>query len=228
MILRKVARPLLAAAFVSQGVEALRRPMSAADAARPTVAGLRKLPDPIGSSVPENPDTLAKVTAATQIGGGLLLATGRLPRLASAALAATVLPANLGTHMFWAEPDPISKARKRRDFMVDLSLLGGLIIASADTAGKPSLGWRGRRAARRLSEAVGLAAGTETVTDKVTHGLQSGAHRGKELVEAAGERSAPLIHTARKRGEEVLEATRERASNLAAEAKSEAKRLARH
>jgi uncharacterized membrane protein YphA (DoxX/SURF4 family) len=226
MILRRIARPLLAAAFVSQGAESLRRPMSAADAARPTVAGLRKLPDPIGSSVPENPDTLAKVTAATQIGGGLLLATGRLPRIASAALAATVLPANLGMHMFWAEPDAVSRARKRRDFMVDLSLLGGLIIASADTAGRPSLGWRGRRAARRLSEAVGLAGGAETLTDKIGHGLQSGASRGKELVEAAGERSAPLITSARKHGVSALENTWDRAENLAADAKTEAKRLA--
>ena len=82
-----------------------------------------------------------------QIAGGLLLATGRVPRLASAVLAATVIPANLGAHMFWNEVDPGRKAAKRRDFLTDISLLGGLIIAAADTAGKPSLGWRGRQAA---------------------------------------------------------------------------------
>lgn len=198
MIIRKVARPMLAAAFISQGAEALRRPTSAADAARPSLAGLRRLPDPLRSRVPDNPDTLAKVTAAAQIGGGLLLATGRLPRLASAALAATVLPANLGMHMFWAEPDNASRARKRRDFMADVSLLGGLIIASADTAGKPSLGWRGRRAARRVSEAVGLAAGADGLTERIGHTLHTGAVRGKDL-----------------------------AGTLAADAKSEARRLAR-
>lgn len=226
MIIRKVARPMLAAAFISQGAESLRRPMTAADAARPTLAGLRKLPDPVASRVPADPDTFAKVTAATQVGGGLLLATGRLPRLASALLAATVLPANLGMHMFWSEPDPASKARKRRDFMVDLSLLGGLIIASADTAGKPSLGWRGRRAAKRVADAVAGAAGAETVADKVGQGLQAGAERGKELAEAAAERSAPLLKSARKRGESALEVTRDRAGRLAVDAKSEAKRLA--
>lgn len=234
MIIRKVARPMLAAAFISQGADSLRRPRTAADAARPTLDGLRKLPDPVGSRVPGDPDTFAKVTAATQIGGGLLLAAGRLPRLASAALAATVLPANLGMHMFWSEADPVSRARKRRDFMVDLSLLGGLIIASADTAGKPSLSWRGRRAAKRVGEAVALAAGAETVTDKVGHGLQAGAERGKELAdrgkelaETAAERSAPLIKSARRRGGAALEVTRDRAGSLAAETKSEAKRLAK-
>jgi uncharacterized membrane protein YphA (DoxX/SURF4 family) len=65
--------------------------------------------------VPEDPQAFARVTSGAQIGGGLLLATGRMPRLASAALAATVLPANLGSQMFWSEPDPVSRARKRRD-----------------------------------------------------------------------------------------------------------------
>lgn len=218
---------MLAAAFISQGTESLRRPMSAADAARPTLAGLRKLPDPLGSWVPGDPETFAKITAATQIGGGLLLATGRLPRLASAALAATVLPANLGMHMFWSETDPVSRARKRRDFMVDLSLLGGLIIASADTAGKPSLSWRGRRAVRRVSEAVSQTAGGETVADKVSHGLQASAARGKDLIETAGERSTPVIIAARKRGGEALAASRDLAETLAAEAKTEARRPAR-
>ncbi len=158
---------------------------------------MRKLPDPVAARVPDDSDTFARLTAATQVAGGLLLATGRLPRIASAALAVTVLPANLGAHMFWNEPDGVSRTRQRRDFIVNLSLLGGLIIASADTAGKPSLGWRGRRAARRLTEAAARTPGAETLTTKVGHGLHSGAVRGKELAEAAGERSAPLIASAR-------------------------------
>ena len=41
-----------------------------------------------------------------------------------------------------------------RAFLTDVSLIGGLIIAAVDTEGRPSLGWRGRRAAHRVSEAV--------------------------------------------------------------------------
>lgn len=238
MMIRKVARPMLAAAFISQGAEALRRPISAADAARPTLEGLRKLPDPVAARVPENPDTFARITAATQVAGGLLLATGRLPRIASAALAVAVLPANLGSQMFWDESDSVTRSRKRREFMVDLSLLGGLLIAAADTAGKPSLGWRGRRVARRVAEAAALTADSQTLTSKVGHSLHSGAVRGKELAEAgavrgkelaevAGERSAPLITSARKRGETALDITRHRVETAAREAKSEAKRLAK-
>ncbi|CAN5708831.1 DoxX family protein [soil metagenome] len=243
MLLRRVARPLLSAVFIGQGVEALRSPKPAADAARPTLEGLQKLPEPVGSNVPTNAETFAKVTAAVQIGGGVLLATGKVPRLASAALAATVIPANLGAHMFWSEVDPERKAQKRREFLTDLSLLGGLIIASADTAGKPSLGWRGRRAAAKLSNTVSSAlpsGGSSTalidseLTEKVGKGLQEGLHvgaeRGRELAGVAAEKGAPLLEAARhrsaelaaefaevahKRGAELAEIARDRGADLA-------------
>ncbi|MDT5125834.1 MAG: hypothetical protein QOH54_1478, partial [Mycobacterium sp.] len=148
---------MLAATFVGRGVEALRSPKPAADAARPTLEGLAKLPGPVGPNVPANAETVARVNGAVQIGAGLLLATGKLPRFASAALALSVVPGSLGGNTFWAETDPARKADRRRAFVADISLIGGLIIASVDTEGKPSLGWRGRRAARKVSEAVATA-----------------------------------------------------------------------
>ena len=154
MLIRRIARPMLSAVFISRGVDALRSPKPAADAARPTLEGLSKLPDPVGTNVPSNAETVARVNAAVQIGGGLLLATGKLPRVASAALALTVVPGSLGGHTFWSESDPQRKADERRAFLTDVSLIGGLIIAAVDTEGKPSLGWRGRRAAHKVSEAV--------------------------------------------------------------------------
>src|SRR5690348_4244966 len=154
MLIRRIARPLLSAVFIGQGVETLRNPKVTADAAEPTMAALRSLPEPVSGKVPSDPETAARINAAVQVGGGLLLATGKLPRIASAALAFTVIPGSLGAHLFWTESDPERKAQKRRDLLTDLSLLGGLIIASADTAGKPPLGWRGRQAAGRIPEAV--------------------------------------------------------------------------
>lgn len=157
MLIRRVARPMLSAVFISRGVEALKSPKPATDATRHTLEGLSKLPDPVGTNVPSNAETVAKATAAVQIGGGLLLATGRLPRVASAALALSVVPSSLGGHAFWNEVDPQRKADERRAFITDISLIGGLIIAAVDTEGKPSLGWRSRRAARKVSEAVASA-----------------------------------------------------------------------
>ncbi len=72
---------MLAAVFIGQGIEALKSPPKpAAEAARPTLEGLQKLPEPVSANVPNDPpETLAKITAAVQIGGGVLLASGRLP-----------------------------------------------------------------------------------------------------------------------------------------------------
>ncbi|WP_414687572.1 DoxX family protein [Mycobacterium sp.] len=208
MLIRRIARPLLSAVFIGQGVETLRNPKVAADAAEPTVTALRTLPEPFGSKVPSDPETAARLNAAVQVGGGLLLATGKLPRIASAALAFTVMPGSVGAHLFWHEYDPDRKAQKRRDLLTDLSLLGGLIIASADTAGEPSLGWRGRRAAGRISEAVSAALPLDgsdgTVLDselgeKIARGLHIGAERGRELASTAIEKSGPLVEAARGR-----------------------------
>lgn len=216
---------MLAATFIGRGVEALRSPKPAAEAARPTLDGLSKLPDPVGSNIPTNAETVARVNGAVQIGAGLLLATGKLPRFASAALALSVVPGSLGGHAFWAEVDPERKADQRRAFVADISLIGGLIIASVDTEGKPSLGWRGRRAARKVSEAVatalpvGAASGTaltdSPLAEKLGHGLQVGAERGREFAHLALERGSDLAEVARERAPEIAALARERGYELA-------------
>lgn len=236
MLIRRVARPMLSAAFIARGVDALRSPKPAADAARPTLEGLSKLPDPVGTKVPSDAETVARVNAAVQIGGGLLLATGKLPRLASAALALSVVPGSLGAHAFWSESDPQRKADERRAFLTDISLIGGLIIAAVDTEGKPSLGWRGRRAAHKVSEAVtaalpvGAAAGgtlaDSELAEKVGHGLQVGAERGRELAHVARERGAEIAEVARERAPELAELARKRGAEIADVARERGPELA--
>ena len=236
MLIRRIARPMLSAVFISRGIDALRSPKPAADAARPTIEGLSKLPDPVGTNVPSNAEAVARVNAAVQIGGGLLLASGKLPRLASATLALTVVPGSLGGHTFWSESDPHRKADERRAFLTDVSLIGGLIIAAVDTEGKPSLGWRGRRAAHKVSEAVtaalpvGAATGgaltDSALAEKVGHGLQVGAERGRELAHVARERGAEWAEVARERAPVLAEAARERGAELAEIARERAPEIA--
>jgi uncharacterized membrane protein YphA (DoxX/SURF4 family)/gas vesicle protein len=227
MLIRRIARPMLATTFIARGVEALRSPKSAADAARPTLEGLSKLPDPVGPNVPTNAETVARVTAGVQIGAGLLLASGRLPRISSAALALSVVPGSLGGHAFWKESDPERKAAERRALLSDVGLIGGLIITSVDTEGKPSLGWRGRRAAQKLSESVSSALPSSSsggalidseLVDRIGHGLQTGLHvgaeRGRELAHVARERGADLAELAREHGPELAELARDRGVEL--------------
>jgi uncharacterized membrane protein YphA (DoxX/SURF4 family) len=236
MVIRRIARPLLSVAFIGQGVESLLNPKTAAEAAAPAVDGLQALPDQAARYVPTDPQTFAQITAGVQIGGGLLLATGKLPRVASAVLALTVIPANLGTYSFWTETDPERKAELRRGFLKDLSLVGGLMIASADTAGKPSLGWRGRRAAERLSERVSsaLPGSDDTLFDtdfselgeRIAHGLHVGAERGRELASTAAERGAPYAEAALDRGRELASTAAERGAPYAEVALDRGRELA--
>jgi uncharacterized membrane protein YphA (DoxX/SURF4 family)/gas vesicle protein len=233
MLIRRVARPLLSAVFIGQGIETLRNPSVTLEATEPTVAALRNLPEPYGDKVPSNPETAARINAAVQVSGGLLLATGKLPRIASAALAVTVIPGSLGGHLFWTEKDPERKAQQRRALLTDLSLLGGLIIAASDTAGKPSLGWRGRQAAGRISEkvtsALPLAGSDDSVfdselADRIAHGLHVSAERSRELASAAAERSAPVVEAARKRGGELASTAAERGAPVVKKARKRARK----
>ncbi|GGQ19597.1 MULTISPECIES: DoxX family membrane protein [Streptomyces] len=155
-VLRKLARPLLAAPFVTGGLRTLRRPDTAlTEAAQPVIRA-------VGDRIPAlavDPPRLVRATGAIQVTAGLLFATGRAPRLAALTLAATLVPASLATHAYWTEEDPQERARQRAHFLTDLSALGGLLIAAADTHGKPSLAHRSRHALRR-SPAGLLSPGT--------------------------------------------------------------------
>jgi uncharacterized membrane protein YphA (DoxX/SURF4 family) len=222
---------MLATTFIARGVDAVRSPKPAADAARSTLESLSKLPDPVGAKVPTNAETVARVNGAVQIGAGLLLATGKLPRFASAALALSVVPGSLGAHAFWNESDPERKSAERRAFLADISLIGGLIIASVDTEGRPSLGWRGRRAAHKVSENISETFSTvlpsggsdalidNEVIDRVGHNLQTGLHvgaeRGRELAHVALERGAEIADVAQKRGAVLADVAQKRGAVLA-------------
>jgi putative oxidoreductase len=144
---RRIARPLLAASFVSGGVETLRHPgprVEKAEAVAPQIA--ERLP------LPNETDQLVKINAAVQVGAGVLLALGRLPRLAAAALAASLVPTTLAGHRFWEEEDATRRAQQQIHFLKNVGLLGGLLLAVLDTEGAPSLGWRAKRTAQRVRD----------------------------------------------------------------------------
>ncbi len=97
---------------------------------------------------------LVKVNAGAMVGAGLLLSTGKLPRLSSVVLAGTLVPTTLAGHRFWEEEDPERKAQQQVHFMKNLGLLGGLILAAVDTEGRPGLAWRAKHAGHRLADAA--------------------------------------------------------------------------
>jgi uncharacterized membrane protein YphA (DoxX/SURF4 family) len=135
-LVRRVARPLLAAIFVVQGLEQLRHP----SALKPKVAPFAARLAPLG--LPDDPELLVRANGATMMGGGALLATGHLPRLASVALVGTMVPTTYVGHAFWAETDPATRRTQRISFLKNLGLIGGLLLAAVDTEGKPGVAYR--------------------------------------------------------------------------------------
>ncbi|WP_367318956.1 DoxX family protein [Streptomyces sp. HUAS ZL42] len=145
-LLRLVGRPLLASMFISGGLSSVREPEAVAPVAEPVV-------QPVTDRVPPLPDRTEQVvqfSGAVQVLAGFLLATGRVPRPAALAIAATLVPTTLAGHRFWEAEDPSERAEQRIHFFKNMSMLGGLLIAADDTAGQPSLLWRGRHAAHDL------------------------------------------------------------------------------
>jgi uncharacterized membrane protein YphA (DoxX/SURF4 family) len=163
-IVRRLARPLLAASFVSTGVDAVLHPMPRAEAARPLVA--KAAP---ALRLPNDPELLVRVNGAAMAGAAVLFSLGKLPRLSSLVLVATLVPTTVAERAFWREKDPAERRAQRNLLLRDAGLVGGALLAAVDTEGRPGLAWRGqhavqtaekagRRASRRAEKATRRAA----------------------------------------------------------------------
>ena len=146
MRVRRIARPMLASTFIYGGIDALRHPEAKASRAEkldiPSKPGMDKLN--ITTS-----EQAVRVNAAVQVAGGVLLTLNTFPRLASLALAGSLVPTTAAGHRFWEESDPDQRIFHTTHFVKNLSILGGLLIASVDTAGKESLAHETQRVCKR-------------------------------------------------------------------------------
>src|SRR3954463_11130843 len=155
MLVRRIARPLLASTFVFGGIDTLRNPQSRVAGAQPVVEKITEQADKqLPVQVPRDVEQWGRIDAGVKVGAGALFALGKLPRLSALALAASVVPTTLAGHRFWEHDDPKERFGQLAHFLKNLGLLGGLLIAAVDTAGKPSAGWRARRAARKATGAT--------------------------------------------------------------------------
>jgi putative oxidoreductase len=151
-VVRRLARPLLAAMYIDGGLDALRHPSSRVAKAEPVV---HKLAGPL--HLPDDPELLIRANGAAMVAAGGLLAVGKLPRLSALVLAATLVPTTLAGHRFWEEDDPAQKRAQRIHLLKNVSILGGTLLAAVDTGGKPGMPWRARRAAKDVSRAAHTA-----------------------------------------------------------------------
>ena len=145
---RKVARPMLASIFVVGATTALKNSSGSAQKADPVTSRLVPLAQKAGIPLPSDPEALVKLNAGVQIGAALALATGHLPRLSAAVLAASLVPTTAAGHRYWEIEDPAQRTQQKLHFFKNVSLVGGLMIASTDREGKPALTWRAKHAAK--------------------------------------------------------------------------------
>lgn len=153
MLIRRLARPMLASIFISGGIQALRDTSGHAKAAAPLVQKtVGRAEDSLPEQVPTDPETLVRIDGAVKIGAGVMLALGKCPRFSSLVLAGSLVPTTVAGHAFWEIEDPEQRGAQRIAFLKNLSLVGGLLLSAVDTEGKPSVAYRTRRHAHKAAK----------------------------------------------------------------------------
>ncbi|MGP9844285.1 hypothetical protein [Brachybacterium sp. 107] len=140
-LVRRIARPLLAAPFIVEGVRTVMRPEreidvypQAFDAFDSTLAK---------TSAPNFLDarTVVRAAGAVAAGAGVLYATNRYPRAAAAALLMTTSVGWAGRKKVW-ELRGEERMEEIQSILTDAGLLGGVLLAVVDHDGRPSHGYQ--------------------------------------------------------------------------------------
>ncbi len=132
---------MLAGMFVYGGLDSVRRGSAKAPVAEPVT-------DRMTEATGLDAEQLVKLNGAVQVGAGVALALGILPRPAAVVLAVSLVPTTLAGHRFW-EADDSARAGQTIHFLKNVAMFGGLVLAATSTGGRPSLPWRARRAVGR-------------------------------------------------------------------------------
>lgn len=138
-VVRRIARPMLASIFVTSGLDALLHPAHRVEMAAPLV---KAVAGPL--NLPNDPELMVRANGAAMLTAGTMLGLGRFPRISALVLAATLLPNTYVGHPFWTVKDSTLRAQQRTQFLKNVALLGGVLLAAVDTAGKPGLAYRAK------------------------------------------------------------------------------------
>lgn len=149
-LLRSVARPLLASMFLYGGANSLKNASAMAPKVQPLADQLQKiapdLPFPVTGA------NLVRLNGAVHVVVGAALATGHFPRLASLILAGSLVPTTATGHQFWKETDPGARKNQQIHFTKNLSIIGGLLMATLDP--EPHKKFIARRAKDKATETI--------------------------------------------------------------------------
>jgi putative oxidoreductase len=179
-ISNRIANPLLSGIFIRGGIDAIRNPES-------KVKYAERVTRPLSQTIavlPDDPATLIRLNGGLQVAAGVLLSVGKFRRLAALALIGSIVPTTIAGHAFWSEVDEEKRAQQQTHFFKNLGLLGGLILAVADTDGAPSATWKIKRTVRRVRGAPSPGIGRKLrVRSKQVS--EAGAQRLHQIDDAA-------------------------------------------
>jgi putative oxidoreductase len=180
MLVRRIARPLLASSFIYGGIDTLRNPQSRVPGAAPIVEQITEIADKqLPVEVPKDVLQWVKIDAGVKVAAGSLFALGKLPRVSALALSASTVPTTLAGHRFWEHDDPQERFGQLSHFLKNLGLLGGLLIAAVDTEGKPSVGFRVKRTTEKA--VAGAEASYEKASKKAAKAQKKAAKQAKKI-----------------------------------------------
>lgn len=157
-IIRGLGRTLFASYFVVKGTNAALKPDTFVEDAEPVADKLlplvqRSLPASVSSHIPEDTRSLVRLAGAVQAVGGVAMGTGLGRRAGAALVAASMVP-----HVIASIPEKTlpkeDRAGARSVLLRNVALFGGALMASRDTAGRPSIGWRLAQRRRALGESA--------------------------------------------------------------------------
>jgi uncharacterized membrane protein YphA (DoxX/SURF4 family) len=151
---------MLSGIFVVSGYRNFISPGRLAPTAKPVTDRVAPLLQRANPRIPTDTETLIRINAAVQMSAALMFATGRLTRPAALVLAGSLVPTTLAGHPFWKNDDPIARHNNQVHFLKNLGLCGGLLLAAADTGGKPGLRWRAGHRIGHSRRSVGRAVRT--------------------------------------------------------------------
>ncbi len=187
MLLRRLARPLLASSFVYDGVQAVMHPAEHAAGAR---EGAALVTERLGRS----PLSQAQVTALVRTHGvltvvcGIALAIGKTPRTAALSLAALTVPLAVVNQPF------TSKGAERKErtakFSRNLGGIGAALIAGADLEGRPGLSYRVGHAR------TAVASSASRTVNSAKRSAATASHRAGDTVSAAAHKAERAAHRA--------------------------------
>ncbi|PZP16545.1 MAG: hypothetical protein DI611_05630 [Brachybacterium faecium] len=140
-LVRRIARPLLAAPFILEGIRTASQPEREIDvypqAFEAVDSALAK------TSTPDFLDarTIIRASGAVAAGAGIMYASNRCPRLAAATLLVTTSVGWAGRKRIW-ELSGEERMQELQSILTDAGLLGGVLLAVVDHDGRPSMGYR--------------------------------------------------------------------------------------